>query len=132
VDQPEPAEAAAPGAQAANFRKIDTRGVAHEDVLDLAAAVDQDADLTLDLARDAPQEAGQLGRGDLRGLEPPPVDALQRMFLARLEPGDIAGDGFQEAEVSTVRLDLRARVEASCLYRPSMSQFVKAVAAGRP
>jgi hypothetical protein len=69
-------------------------------VLDLAAPVDQDPDLALDLARDAPQEGRQLARGDLRGLQTAPVDALQRVLLARLEPGDIAGDRFQEAEVS--------------------------------
>jgi hypothetical protein len=93
-------------------------------VLDLPAAVDQDADLALDLARNTPQEAGQLGRGDLGRLQPPTVDALQRVFLARLEPGDIAGDGFQEAEVSTPSGAIfPPRIEGSCLWRPSMSQL---------
>ena len=45
-----------PGADAADLGQVDARGVADEDVLDLAAPADQDADLALDLARDAAQE----------------------------------------------------------------------------
>jgi hypothetical protein len=69
-------------------------------VFDLAAAADQDADLALDLARDPAQIGGQLGRCDLPGTKPAAVDALERMLLAGLEPGDIAGDDVQGAEVS--------------------------------
>ena len=100
VHEAQAPEAPAPGPQAANLRKVDPRGVADEDVLDLAAPVDQDPDLSLDLARHGPQKGRQLGRRHLRGLQAPPVDALQGVLLARLEPDDIAGDGLQEAEVS--------------------------------
>ncbi|HVV51446.1 MAG TPA: hypothetical protein VHO06_17380 [Polyangia bacterium] len=101
VHQAQSPEAPAPGAQAADLRQVDPRGVADEDVLDLAPPVDQDPDLALDLARDAPQEGRPLGRGDLRRLQAPAVDALQRVLLARLVADDVSGDGFQEPEVST-------------------------------
>ena len=101
VHQAQAAETPPPGPQAADLRQVDARGIPDEDVLDLAPAVDQDADLPFDLARDGPQEGRQLGRRHLRRLQPPPVDALQRMLLARLEPNDIASDRLQEAEVST-------------------------------
>ena len=101
VHQPQAAEPAAAGADAADLGQVDARGVADEDVLDLAAPPDQDADLPLDLARDAAQVRRQLGRRDLRRTEPPPVNALQRVLLAGLEPRDIAADDVQGAEVST-------------------------------
>ena len=100
VHEPQTPEAPAPGPQAADLGEVDPRGVADEDVLDLAAPVDQDPDLSLDLARHGPKKRRQLGRRHLRGLQAPPVDALQGVLLARLEPNDIAGDGFQGAEVS--------------------------------
>src|SRR6185437_1564339 len=126
-------EAPAPRAQAADLRQVDARGVADEDVLDLAAPVDQDANLTLDLARDVPQEGRQLGRSDLRGLQAPPVDPLQRVLLARLEADDVSGDGFQEPEVSTPsRAICRRWPPAPCLCAPLVSQFVTAVDLGCP
>jgi hypothetical protein len=64
-------------------------------VLDVAAAPDQDPDLALDLARQAAQVGGQLGGGDLGRPQASPVDALERVQLARLEPGGIAGDRVQ-------------------------------------
>ena len=89
------------GADAADLGQVDARRVADEHVLDLAAPPDQDADLALDLARDLAQVRRQLGRRDLGGAEPPPVDALERVLLAGLEPGRIARDDVQGAEVST-------------------------------
>ncbi len=58
-------KAPASGPKAADLREVDPRGVTDEDVLDLAAPVDQDADLSLDLARDGAQEGRQLGRRHL-------------------------------------------------------------------
>ncbi len=101
VHQTKPAEAPAPRAQTADLRQVDARGIPHEDVLDLAAPVDQDADLPLDLARDRAEIRRQLGRSHLRRFHAPAVNALQRMLLARLEPDDIARDRVQDAEVST-------------------------------
>ena len=109
VHQPQAAEAPATGADAAKLGQVDARGVADEHVLDLAAPPDQDPDLALDLPRDLTQVRGKLGRRDLRGPEPPAVDALQRMLLARLEPGDIAADDVQGGEVSTAPPGARCR-----------------------
>jgi hypothetical protein len=100
-------KAPASGPQAANLREIDPRGVADEDVLDLAPPVDQDPDLPFYLARDGAQEGRQFGRRHLRRLQAPPVDALEGVLLARLEPDDIASDGLQDAEVS---MALRATI----------------------
>ena len=97
VHQPQAAEAAAAGADAADLGQVDARRVAHDHVLDLAAPLDQDPDLALDLARDLAQVRRQLGRRDLRGAEPPPVHALERMLLAGLEAGGIAADDVQGA-----------------------------------
>ncbi len=52
-------------------------------------------DLALDLARHLAQVSRKLGRRDLLRPQPPPVDTLERMFLARLEPGDVAADRVQ-------------------------------------
>jgi len=65
VNEAQAPEAPAPGSQTANFGKIDARGVADEDVLDLAPPVDQDPDLSLDLARHGPEKRRQLGRRHL-------------------------------------------------------------------
>jgi hypothetical protein len=101
VDQPQAAEPTAPGADATDLGQVDARGIADEDVLDLAAPADQDPDLPLDLARDAAQVRGELCRRDFSGTEPPPVNAFERVFLAGLEPRDIAADDVQGGEVST-------------------------------
>ena len=55
-------------------------------------------------ARYAAQVRRELRRRDLGGTEPPPVNALERVFLARLEPGGIAADDVQAGEVSTSRI----------------------------
>jgi len=65
-------------------------GVADHDVLDLAPAVDQDADLPADVGGALGQEGGELGphhlaRGDLA-----PVDPLQHTDLAGLEPRGVS------------------------------------------
>jgi len=75
-------------------------------VLDLPAPPDQDPDLAFDLARDAAQVGCELRRGDLPGAKAAPVDALQRVFLAGLQPGRIPGDFVQGGEVSTDGLPL--------------------------
>jgi hypothetical protein len=58
--------------------------------LDIASAVDQDADLPPDLAGDLGKVAREfrcayLGEGD-----PPPVDSLDPLVLAGLEPEGVA------------------------------------------
>jgi hypothetical protein len=116
VHQAQPTKPATPGAQATDFREVDARGVADEDVLDLAAPVDQDAHLALDLARNAPQEGGQLSRGDLGRLQAPAVDALQSVLLARLEADDVSADGLQEPEVSTGRARAAGRGAISAWF----------------
>src|SRR4051794_4996563 len=101
VHEAEATEPAAPGADAADLGQVDARGIADEHVLDLAPPADQDPDLPLDLARDAAQVRGELGRRDFSGTQPPPVNAFERVLLAGLEPRDIAADDVQGAEVST-------------------------------
>ena len=86
VHQAQAAEAPPAGAEAADVGQVDARGVAHDHVLDLAAPADQQPDLALDLARHPAQVRRQLGRRDLGGAEPPPVDALQRCFWLGLSP----------------------------------------------
>jgi hypothetical protein len=85
VEAPQPAQPAAPGAQTTPVGKLDRVGVAHHDVLDIAAAVDQDADLTSDLAACFRQLSRQLLRQQLVGGDAAPEKALQLTNLACLE-----------------------------------------------
>ena len=62
VHQAQAAEAAAAGADAAEVGQHDARGVADDDVLDVAAPIDEHADLAIDLARALAQERRQLAR----------------------------------------------------------------------
>jgi hypothetical protein len=112
VHQAQAAEAAPSGADTADLGQVDARRVADEHVLDLAAPAHQDADLAFDLARQLAQVGRQLGRRDLGGTEPPPVDPLERVLLARLEPGRIPRDGVQGAEVSTAPAPMMAQRSA--------------------
>ena len=109
VDQPQAAETPPAGADAADLGQVDARRVAHEHVLDLTAAPHQDADLALDLAGYPAEVGRELGRRHLRGAEAPAVHALERVLLAGLEAGDIAGDDVQGGEVSTGRPGARRR-----------------------
>jgi hypothetical protein len=92
VDQAQAAEAAGGAAQTADVGQGDLRRVADEDVGDLAAPIDQHADLTVHRRRDLGEVAGQLGADHLGRGDPPPVDPLERLELARLEARDVAGD----------------------------------------
>jgi hypothetical protein len=95
VHQAQAAEAPAPRADTPQLGQGDARGVAHEHVFDVAAPVDQDPDLALDLARHLAQIGAELAGRDLLRPQPPPVHALEGVFLARLEAGYVAGDGVQ-------------------------------------
>ena len=119
VHQAQAAEAAAAGADAADLGQVDARGVADEDVLDLAAPADQDADLALDLARDARTGTPPARPRRPPRPEPPPVHALERVLLARLEPDDVPGDGVQ-ARVPSIRGKTSAARPASLVPMPSV------------
>ena len=110
-----PRKRPAAGAQAADLGHVDARGVADEDVLDLPAPADQHPHLPLDFPGEAAQVAGQLGRHDLGGVDPPAVDALQRLDLAGLEAGEVSGELVHRAR------SRRARTCASAGSRCSLA-----------
>lgn len=61
VDEPETAKPTARGAKAADVGKDEPRRVPDDDVLNLAAPVDEDADLARYLRRDLAEEGRELG-----------------------------------------------------------------------
>ena len=62
MHQPQAAQAACAGAARPEVGQLQLVRVADDDVLDVALAVDEHADLPLDLARALAQERRQLGR----------------------------------------------------------------------
>jgi hypothetical protein len=65
-------------------------GVSDDYLLDVASAVDQDADLPADLPGDFGQVAGEFGCAYLCERDPPPVDSLNPRMLAGLETEGVA------------------------------------------
>jgi hypothetical protein len=59
-------------------------------VLDRTAAIDQHADLAVELCALCSELHGKLTRHHLGRRDASPVQSLQRLDLARLEPGEIA------------------------------------------
>src|SRR5262249_49362325 len=91
VDQSQAPEAAARGAQTAHVRQHELGGVAYENVLDLSAPVDEDADLARNFRRDLAEERRELGPDDVGGRHPTPVDAFEHLEGCRPQAGYVAG-----------------------------------------
>ena len=90
MHEPQAAQAQLPSARAAHVGQLDLAGVAHDDVLDLAAAVEQHADLAADLPRRLAQVTGQLRRAQLARLHAAAVGREESTGLARLEARRVA------------------------------------------
>src|SRR5262249_16969929 len=90
VDEPEAAEAAARRTEAADVGKDELGRVPDDDVLDLTAAIDEDADLTRDLGRALAEKRRELGPDDVRRNHAPAIDALQHSPGIGREPSGIA------------------------------------------
>ena len=86
------AEAPLGGAQAADVRQHQLRRVADDDVVDLARAVHERADLPPGLVGRVGERLDQLGRGDALEGDPAPVDALEGLGGAGREAGGVAVD----------------------------------------
>ena len=86
------AQAAATGTQATPVGQLDRVGVAHHHVLDVAATIDQDADLSPDLPADRGQLPRELLRQQLIGGDTTPEEALDLANLVGLEAVRIAED----------------------------------------
>jgi hypothetical protein len=97
VHEAQAAEAPAAGAEAPDLGQVQAGRVAHEDVLDVAAPPDEEADLPLDLARQLTQVRRELRRRDLAREQAPPVDALERVQLAGREARRVSRYGLQRA-----------------------------------
>ena len=90
VDQAQAAEAAGGAAQTADVGQHDLGRIADEDVRDLAAAIDQHADLAKHRRRDLGEEVGELGAHHLRRCDAPAIDSLERLQLAGLQARGVA------------------------------------------
>ena len=92
VDAAQAAQAAATGAQTTPVGQLDRVGVAHHHVLDIAPAVDQDADLSPDLPADLRQLPGQLLCEQLIGRDAAPEEPIEPADLAGFEAVRVAED----------------------------------------
>jgi hypothetical protein len=76
VETPQSAEAPLGDTKPLQVGKHDLARVAHDNPLDLAFAVDEDADLTTDLTGDFGELTGEIVRYELTRREPPLVEFL--------------------------------------------------------
>ena len=90
VHEAKPAEAPLGGAEAPDVRQHQLAGVADDDVVDLARAMDEHADLAARLDAGLDERARELGRRDVRRGDAPAVDALERLRGGGREPGGVA------------------------------------------
>ncbi|HEX8115360.1 MAG TPA: hypothetical protein VF516_46860, partial [Kofleriaceae bacterium] len=100
VDQAKPAESALSAAHTTDIGQHDLRRVADERVLDRTAAVDQHTDLSVELCALCSELRSELARHHLGRRDAPPVQTLQRLDLARLEPGEISCHLFVQVVVT--------------------------------
>ena len=92
VHEPQAAEAALAGAAAADVGQLELARVADDDRLDVALAVEEDADLPVGLVRDLGEVARQLGRDDRAGVDAAAVGAAEGVELGGLEAEGVAED----------------------------------------
>lgn len=92
VHEAQRAEASAGGAEAADVGEGQARGVADDDVLDGAAAVDQHADLAAGGEGGVEEGARELGREDPIGGDAAAEDALDGAGVARRKTVGVAED----------------------------------------
>jgi len=71
-------------------------GIAHDDVADLTASVDQESDLTSDLSRELRQSSSELGSDESVGWAAAPIERLERLGCALLQPLSVAMQGLDE------------------------------------
>jgi hypothetical protein len=86
MHQPQRAEATFGGAQAADVRQHHRGGVADDDAIDVAGAVNERAHLAPRLTRRLGQRTHELGRDDAIVRHPATVNPLERADRARGEP----------------------------------------------
>ncbi len=91
VHEPQPAKPALPTAHTTDVGQEDLGGVADHHVRDGATPVDEDPDLAMQRRALLGELGCELHGDDLRRGHPPPVQALQRLDLAGLESGEVAG-----------------------------------------
>ena len=92
MEAAQPAQAATTGAQATPVGELDRVGIAHHHVLDVAAAIDQHADLAPDLTADLGQLPRELLREQPVGGNAAPEEALELANLTGLEAVRLAKD----------------------------------------
>ena len=90
MHQAQAAQAELAGAGAADVGKLDLPRVADQDALDLAAPVEQHAELAANLARQLAQVAGELRRAQLARLDAAAVGGEEPPGLARLQARRVA------------------------------------------
>jgi len=90
VDQAEPLETAGGGAKPVEIRDQDVVVRSDDDIGRLAAAGDQDADLTVDLPGELRELAGQVVGDDPLRRDAPPVELPDPLDFDRREAGQVA------------------------------------------
>ena len=90
VDGAQAAEAVGADARALQVGPLDAARVADGDVLDVALAVDEGAELAARLVREFGELARELGRDDLLGRDAARVELFDAPELVRLEPLGVA------------------------------------------
>jgi len=99
VHQAQPAEADLAGAGAADVGQLQLVGVADDDPLHVALAVQQHADLAVDLPRQLGEVAGQLRADDVVRADAAAVGVPQPLQLAVLEAEGVSVDVVQGRRV---------------------------------
>jgi hypothetical protein len=90
MQKAQPFQAAGPGPEIVQGRDGQRLVAAQDDCLNAALAVDQQADLTIQLKGDLGQCMGQLGGYDLGRIQLPTVKGLQLFYLEGFKAGDIS------------------------------------------
>ena len=100
MHQAQAAQTARASAEASQVREHDLRGVTDDHVLDRTAAIDQHADLAMQLGALQRELAGELDGDHLGRRDTAAIQTLEGFDLARLEPAQVPGDLFLHPKLS--------------------------------
>lgn len=103
MDQAKASQPAAARAQATPIGQLGARRTADHHVLDIAAAIDQDADLATDFRRQFGHCTSQVIRDEPVLLEAAASEPLEGLCLARLETAGVAVDLDRDGVCSNAR-----------------------------
>src|SRR5262249_38139259 len=99
ADQTQSAKAMQTCARASDVGKIDARGFAHDHVLDVTSAIDEDADQAVELVADLCEVSCELHGHEGFAFDLPPKRCLEPLELVGLEALGVPIEGFHTTRV---------------------------------